>query len=474
MKQSRRSYLRNASAVVASLTVASTGASATETPPEWDPVQLYQVGAKVSYNGKIWEAEIASRNAEPTPQSVFWAVVSDSGGGGTDDPTVTASITASHGTVPVGEPVTFDASGSEGAIETYEWAFGDGATASSPALTHQYHSPGEYTVELRVSDGANSDTTTTSIVVETADSGETPQPSGSPLPPQVFAPYDHVTTKRGVGLTQLADRTGTDYFHLAFVLGTASGAPAWDGSSSMIVGESELSAEIGALRERGGDVVVAFGGAAGPYLAAKNADVTTLADRFEAVVDATGATTLDIDEEQFDMSIVRRRNKALAELQRRRPEVSVGFTLPATTRGLNSQGRSVITDAIDAGVTIETVNIMTMNYGWVEPNADTVIQSATKLHEQLQSLFETKSASDCWEMVGITPMIGVNNAGGTFYQEDANRVRNFASEHGVGVLSFWSVDRDSGTGSGMVSPTRSGIEQSEYEFSEIFAPYTSE
>ena len=49
-------------------------------PPQWDAETLYAAGDRVVYNGQTWEADIQSRNAEPSSSSTYWSVV-DSGGG---------------------------------------------------------------------------------------------------------------------------------------------------------------------------------------------------------------------------------------------------------------------------------------------------------------------------------------------------------------------------------------------------------
>jgi len=69
----------------------------------------------------------------------------------------------------VGETVTFDASGSsdsDGSIASYDWTFGDGASASGASVTHSYASSGEYTATLTVTDdGGAAGTDSVSITV---------------------------------------------------------------------------------------------------------------------------------------------------------------------------------------------------------------------------------------------------------------------------------------------------------------------
>lgn len=80
-----------------------------------------------------------------------------------------ASFTFEPESVGVGQEVEFDASASrdpDGRIEAYRWEFGDGAEAKGERVTHTYHQPGSYTVQLLVNDsGARSTTAEQTIVV---------------------------------------------------------------------------------------------------------------------------------------------------------------------------------------------------------------------------------------------------------------------------------------------------------------------
>lgn len=64
---------------------------------------------------------------------------------------------AAPDSVSVGESVVFDASGSsdpDGAVISYQWDFGDGATETGVAASHVFTQPGEYTATLTVQDDA--------------------------------------------------------------------------------------------------------------------------------------------------------------------------------------------------------------------------------------------------------------------------------------------------------------------------------
>ena len=97
-------------------------------------------------------------------------------GGGNTAPTV--SINASSTTIEAGTAVEFDGTGSsdpDGSIESYEWNFGNGETATGPSATFTYEEVGTYDVQLTVTDddGASS-TDAIEVTVEEAPSENSP------------------------------------------------------------------------------------------------------------------------------------------------------------------------------------------------------------------------------------------------------------------------------------------------------------
>ena len=80
-----------------------------------------------------------------------------------------ASFTDTPPVAPVGGTVKFNATGSHsndkgGSIVGYSWKFGDGGTGSGATPTHSYGAPGNYTVELTVTDSADYTSTTSHTV----------------------------------------------------------------------------------------------------------------------------------------------------------------------------------------------------------------------------------------------------------------------------------------------------------------------
>jgi len=89
----------------------------------------------------------------------------------TTDTTPPVADAGSDVTVDRETSVAFDgtASADDKGIVSYEWAFGDGATAAGPTPSHTYDGPGTYEVTLTVTDeGGNEATDTLTVTVEEA------------------------------------------------------------------------------------------------------------------------------------------------------------------------------------------------------------------------------------------------------------------------------------------------------------------
>lgn len=253
-----------------------------------------------------------------------------------------------------------------------------------------------------------------------------------------------------------------------------------DGAAS----ELDLDRRIARVRERGGDVMISFGGIANSELAVVCRNQSSLTSAYRSVVERYDASMIDLDIEGTaldDAAANGRRATAIRALQNLAPSgrpLQVWLTLPVTPDGLLSDGVGVVDEMLRAGVDLAGVNVMTMNYGASKPNDASmgeVARSALRAtHAQLATAYRRAgvqlTADQLWARLGATPMIGRNDVQGeVFSLEDAASLADFADEVGLGRVSVWSANRDEpcGTqedGDRQVLPTCSGVEQQPLEF----------
>ncbi|WP_018543820.1 chitinase [Streptomyces sp. LaPpAH-108] len=286
------------------------------------------------------------------------------------------------------------------------------------------------------------------LAVAGCSSGSTAAPS-APAPSAAtsaaaatsFAPYVSATTPSA------NDAAGSPTtYNLAFVISDGSGCtPGWNGEYAL--GDAAVKSRIDALTADGATVRVSFGGASGTELASACTSAAQLATAYGKALDAAGATQADFDiegTELTDSASVALRSRAIAALQKERPDLKVSFTLPVMPSGLDADSLALLRSANTYDVQVSTVNLMTMNYGesYTGDMGDYAVTSATAAHAQLRKIFGTSDA-DAWKGMALTSMIGVNDVQGeTFTLSDAAQVRRFAERKGIGWVSMWSSFRD--------------------------------
>ncbi|MGR6970579.1 glycoside hydrolase family 18 protein [Streptomyces cynarae] len=292
-----------------------------------------------------------------------------------------------------------------------------------------------------------------------------------------FSPYVDTSLYPAFDLVAAADATGVKNYNLAFVTDGGGCTPKWGGVSDL--GNDAVAAQIGALRAKGGDVRVSFGGASGSELATTCSSADTLAAAYGKAVDAYKLTKVDFDVEGGALpntAANTRRARAIAKLQQQHPGLDVSFTLPVMPEGLTQDGVNLLADAKSNGVRISTVNIMAMDYGpaYSGDMGTYAEQAATATQAQIKSVLGlTDSAA--WKTVAVTPMIGVNDVSSEVFKvDDATQLVAFAKSKGLGWLSMWSAARDKQCDGGpkpAADPTCSSITQDRFAFSKAFGTY---
>ncbi|MFF5403288.1 carbohydrate binding domain-containing protein [Streptomyces misionensis] len=257
----------------------------------------------------------------------------------------------------------------------------------------------------------------------------------------------------------------------AFVLGEGCNQ-VW-GDTLPIGNDSYTDPEIARAKAEGASVIISSGGAGGLPLAWTCTTQSSVDAGYQALIDDYGVTQLDFDVEGAavaDTAAAARQMQAMKDLKATNPDLRFSVTLPVLTSGLTNDGVNILKAAKNAGVRIDVVNIMAMDYyaGTGTEMGQGAIDAARSTLAQMQSVDSGYGYAD----LGITPMIGKNDDGSTFTLADAQTVEDFAAQNGVGRLSFWSVNRDQPCGGSANSlPTCSEISQSSLAFTDAFVPY---
>jgi hypothetical protein len=311
-----------------------------------------------------------------------------------------------------------------------------------------------------------------------------------PTPPSsggsyAFAPY--VDTSQRQDLGAIAAAAGAKYVTAAFMLAGGGCTPVWNGAADPAFA-SALKAGIADLRAKGGDAIASFGGANGTELAQACTDVPSLKAAYKSVIDGYALTHVDFDIEgaaTTDQASITRRFQALGQLQSdyaaAGKTLDVSLTLPVLPSGLTQDGVNIVTSAAKNNLKVSVVNVMAMDFGdWAAPSPSGKMgqyadQSAQSVHDQLKGVYPSATDAQLWAMVGITPMIGVNDTSDEVFQvSDAKTVEQFAAQHHIGRLAMWSLTRDQACAqpSSWASPTCSSTQQNAYDFSHTFEAFT--
>ncbi len=292
---------------------------------------------------------------------------------------------------------------------------------------------------------------------------------------RVFAPYVDVLLYPEFSISAMHDKTQQKYYTLAFIISRDGCNPAWGGVVDL--DENHYMSEINAIRSRGGDVIISFGGANGTELAQACDSVASLQAAYQAVIDKYQVKWVDFDIEGAAVShkpSIDLRSRAIKNLQTANPDLKIAYCLPVLPAGLTQDGLYVIESAKKYGVRVDLVNVMAMDYGdGAAPSPEGkmgqyAIDAGNNTYTQMQNMGINTE-------IGITPMIGQNDVPTErFYVDDAVKLKNWAlSKNWVTLLSMWSANRDNGDcPGGSAQPKCSGIEQSLFAFTHVLKEFT--
>ena len=314
--------------------------------------------------------------------------------------------------------------------------------------------------------------------------------SSRPLPYQVFAPY-YEMYDTSTDLAALSQQSGAGYLSLAFLETAAAGSCTayWDGDTTEPIAASSYGSDIADIQAHGGNVIPSFGGYTADTTNTDIADsctsVPAIAAVYESLITTYNVPRIDLDVEADSLTNtagINRRNEAIAMTEAwaaaHHRSIQFSYTLPTFPTGLPSAELAVLQNAVADGARIAAVNLLTFDYyfGTQQDMVADTESAADGLFTQLQSLYPTATARQLWHMVGVTEMPGIDDYGTdeTFTTADAATILHWAQRQGLGLISFWALQRDNGGCPGTKGAgTCSGVTQPTWYFSQVFERFTS-
>lgn len=240
-------------------------------------------------------------------------------------------------------------------------------------------------------------------------------------------------------------RGGVRTLNLGFVTAAGGGCrPSWGGT--VPIDAPQVMGLIRTFRSGGGDVRVSFGGAEGVELARACPSPTALAAAYGQVVDTLGVRLVDLDVEGTtlaDTAATRRRDEALrrlaADAEARGRPLRITYTLPVETTGLTQAAQQLLQDAHDAGVPVDAVDVLAMDYA---PGPGDLVAAAADAVDA-SARFVARLWPEHAVRLAATAMIGVNDVPGQVLSPaQARQVAELARSRGLAWLGFWSLGRD--------------------------------
>ncbi|KAH8814503.1 hypothetical protein DL96DRAFT_1623962 [Flagelloscypha sp. PMI_526] len=160
-------------------------------------------------------------------------------------------------------------------------------------------------------------------------------------------------------------------------------------------------------------------------------------DRFQ-----THNIDFDIEDDDLmpDDAAAKRLANALARIKKDVPDVYITYTLSTSPSGMGPDQIKQIQAAKDAGLVLDGVLLMTMNFGTgdnIKASQDAIAGGA----KQVSDLYGI-SIEDAKKMMGMVPAIGVDDLKVVLDLKGAKDLTTFAKENQLSTISYWNFMRD--------------------------------
>jgi chitinase len=279
------------------------------------------------------------------------------------------------------------------------------------------------------------------------------------LMPQSNNPPDPVTVMNATGLKA---------FQLAFILAPNGGgcSPTWDGTSA-VSSDTAVAGVISRIRGAGGDVSVSVGGYGGTKLGQTCGTVAATAAAYQQVITkySLKAIDFDLEEPEYENSAaIANELGAAKKLQTDNPGLFVSVTMPGTAAGTGWFGTQLLDQAKSIGFTPNNFSIMPFDGGF--NGGSSQVSALEALHGLLMSHLGWDSAT-AYSHEGFSGMNGKSDAAEMFYTADFQTVYDYATSHGLGRFTFWSVNRDRACVGTTDNGVCSNVPQNDWDFTKF-------
>ena len=279
------------------------------------------------------------------------------------------------------------------------------------------------------------------------------------LMPQSNNPPDPITVMNATGLKA---------FQLAFILAPNGGgcSPTWDGTSA-VSSDTAVAGVISRIRGAGGDVSVSVGGYGGTKLGQTCGTVAATAAAYQQVITKYSLKAIDFDLEEPEYentAAIANELGAAKTLQADNPGLFVSVTMPGTAAGTGWFGTQLIDQAKAIGFTPNNFSIMPFDGGF--NGGSSQVSALEAFHGLLMSHLGWDSAT-AYAHEGFSGMNGKSDAAEMFYTADFQTVYDYATGHGLGRFTFWSVNRDRACVGTTDNGVCSNVPQNDWDFTKF-------
>lgn len=328
-------------------------------------------------------------------------------------------------------------------------------------------------------------------------SGQATKTYASGIPHKTVAPFvdmsswidpSNAYSINGVpNLGKFASDTGIKIYNLGFINPltnkptNADGSINWGwGGYSSLVKNSTNSQYLGIvqsmqnLTDVGGKYIISVGGQAGdaPWKVTQN--VQSLTNMYLDIIQTYNIKRLDLDIEESNQDADHNsaNAKAIKQVQDQ-TNIEITLTIPIMPSGWQQKQINIIKAYLNQGVDISMINSMCMCYGTGtysgEDYGDASIRAIENSILQMKELYSNYgfelSDAQAYQKTGVTVSIGYESyLYPTFTTSMMQKVVNHAKTNNYGMLSFWSMGRDS------TIDGNTGI-QSKYAYSTLAKEY---